>query len=229
MVLKIRCPGCGYTLRFVDEQAGQSVRCFNCETESTLPTHSTNERKDNRIDAKSIPIAIADAWYLRNAAGEQYGPVPKSQIVEWANERRIDGTFEIRQAEGKWQPASQLLDALSRKETRGRRGQHGQQHAERDVENTAEDTLSAADDYLKPHHGEVVLALAVLGLLCCGCGLPLSLIAMIWGAIQLRNIQDGSVDPDGKRMLVAGTLVGLFSCITVGLFLTYLLFHLLVG
>ena len=229
MVLKIRCPGCGYTLRFVDEQAGQSVRCFNCETESTLPTHSTDERKDNRIDAKSIPIAIADAWFLQNAAGEQYGPVPKSQIVEWANERRIDGTFEIRQAEGKWQPASQLLDALSRKETRGRRGQHGQQHAERDAENTTEDTLSAADDYLKPHHGEVVLALAVLGLLCCGCGLPLSLIAMIWGAIQLRNIQDGSVDPDGKRMLVAGTLVGLFPCIAVGLFLTYLLFELLVG
>ena len=229
MVLKIRCPGCGYTLRFVDEQAGQLVRCFNCETESTLPTHSTNERKDNRIDAKSIPIAIADAWYLRNAAGEQYGPVPKSQLVEWANERRIDGTFEIRQAEGKWQPASQLLDALSRKETRGRRGQHGQQHAERAAENTAEDTLSAADDYLKPHHGEVVLALAVLGLLCCGCGLPLSLTAMIWGAIQLRNIQDGSVDPDGKRMLVAGTLVGRFPCIAVGLFLTYLLFELLVG
>ena len=229
MVLKIRCPGCGYTLRFLDEPAGQFVRCFNCETESTLPTHSTNERKDNRIDAKSIPIAIADAWYLRNAAGEQYGPVPKSQIVEWANERRIDDTFEIRQAEGKWQPASQLLDALSRKETRGRRGQHGQQHAERAAENTAEDTLSAADDYLKPHHGEVVLALAVLGLLCCGCGLPLSLTAMIWGAIQLRNIQDGSVDPDGKRMLVAGTLVGLFPCIAVGQFLTYLLFELLVG
>ena len=229
MVLKIRCPGCGYTLRFVDEQAGQLVRCFNCETESTLPTHSTDERKDNRIDAKSIPIAIADAWFLRNAAGEQYGPVPKSQIVEWANERRIDGTFEIRQAEGKWQPASQLLDALSRNATRGRRGQHGQQHAERDAENTTEDTVPAADDYLKPHHGEVVLALAVLGLLCCGCGLPLSLIAMIWGAIQLRNIQDGSVDPDGKRMLVAGTLVGLFPCIAVGLCLTYLLFHLLVG
>ena len=229
MVLKIRCPSCGYTLRFADEQAGQLVRCFNCETESTLPTHSTDERKDNRVDEKSIPLAIADAWYLRNAAGEQYGPVPKSQIVEWANERRIDGTFEIRQAEGKWQPASQLLDALSRKETRGRRGQHGQQHAERDAENTTEDTLSAADDYLKPHHGEVVLALAVLGLLCCGCGLPLSLIAMIWGAIQLRNIQDGSVDPDGKRMLVAGTLVGLSSCIAVGLFLTYLLFRLLVG
>ena len=51
----------------------------------------------------------------------------------------------------------------------------------------------------------------------------------IWGAIQLRNIQDGSVDPDGKRMLVAGTLVGLFPCIAVGLFLTYLLFELLVG
>ena len=229
MVLKIRCPGCGYTLRFVDEQAGQVVRCFNCETESRLPTQSTDERKDNRIDETSIPLASADAWDLRNPAGEQYGPVPKSQIVEWANERRIDGTFEIRQAEGKWQPASQLLDALSRKETRGRRGQHGQQHAERDAENTTADTLSAADDYLKPHHGEVVLALAVLGLLCCGCGLPLSLIAMIWGAIQLRNIQDGSVDPDGKRMLVAGTLVGLFSCIAVGLFLTYLLFRLLVG
>ena len=229
MVLKICCPGCGYTLRFVDAQAGQLVRCFNCETESTLPTHSTHGNTDDRTDTKSTPMAIADAWYLRNAAGERYGPVPKSQIVVWINERRIDDTFQVRQAEDTWQPPSQLFRVLPPSETRDRSGQRSQTHPEPGVENATENVLTAADDYLKPHHGEVVLALAVLGLICCGCGLPLSLTAIIWGSIQLRNLHDGSVDTSGKRMLLAGILLGLFPCIVIGLYLAYLLFQMFVG
>ena len=229
MVLKICCPGCGYTLRFVDAQAGQLVRCFNCETESTLPTLSTHGNTDDRTDTKSTPMAIADAWYLRNAAGERYGPVPKSQIVEWINERRIDDTFQVRQAEDTWQPPSQLFRVLPPSETRDRSGQRSQTHPEPGVENATENVLTAADDYLKPHHGEVVLALAVLGLICCGCGLPLSLTAIIWGSIQLRKLHDGSVDTSGKRMLLAGILLGLFPCIVIGLYLAYLLFQMFVG
>ena len=38
MVLIIRCPACGYKLRFADDQAGQSVRCFSCKHECTLPS-----------------------------------------------------------------------------------------------------------------------------------------------------------------------------------------------
>ncbi|MEE3368164.1 MAG: hypothetical protein VX346_02345 [Planctomycetota bacterium] len=229
MVLKIRCPGCGYTLRFVDEQAGQLIRCFNCKTESTLPAQLAYADTDERTDKSSPPLAIADAWYVRNAAGEQYGPVPKSQIVEWVNEKRIDDTFQVRQAEGQWQASSQFLGAFRRNATRNRAGQWGQEHPQPDVENTTEEAFTAADDYLKPHHGEVVLALAVLGLFCCGCGLPLSLTATTWGAIQMRNIQDGSVDPSGKRMLLAGTLLGLIPCIVIGLYLTYLLLLNVVG
>ena len=229
MVLKIRCPGCGYTLRFVAEQAGQRIRCFNCETEATLPAQLAYEKPDDGTNQASPPLAIADAWYVRNAAGEQYGPVPKSQIVKWVSEKRIDDTFQVRQAAGQWQPASLLSGALSQSATRNRAGQQGQAHPEPDAESTTEEVFTAADDYLKPHHAEVVLVLAVLGLFCCGCGLPLSLTAIIWGAIQLRNIQAGSVDPSGKRMLLAGTLLGLLPCIVLGLYLTYLLFLRLIG
>ena len=174
-------------------------------------------------------MAIADAWYLKNAADQQYGPVPKSQIVEWINEGRIDDTFQVRQAEGTWQQTSQLFRELPRRETRDRTRKRTEDRPGTDVDNATDNTLTAADDYLQPHHGEVVLALSVLGLFCCGCGLPLSLIATVWGALQLGKIRDGTVDPSGRGMLRAGSLLGMVPCVIIGLYLAYLLLRMIVG
>ena len=226
MVLTIRCPECGYSLRFADELAGHSVRCFNCENECTLP--SRTEADPGSVE-QTPRTAIADAWYLKTTQGDEYGPVPKSDLVEWMNEGRIDDSVQIRQEDGPWQRANIIFPALSSRSQAEDHRDHpvrdlekGREHP--DAPNGVGGKMSAADDYLPPHHGEVVLILAILGLFLCCCGLPLSLIAAVWGSIQLRGIQEGAINPSGRGMLQAGRILGVINCVLSGLVVVFFLF-----
>jgi hypothetical protein len=57
----------------------------------------------------------------------------------------------------------------------------------------------------EPHRGTVVLVLGIIGL-CCGiCGL----IAFILGIIDIGKMNKGQMDPSGKGMTMAGTIIGI--------------------
>ena len=132
MVLITRCPTCGYRLRFPDDQAGQSVRCFSCQAECTLPTAETpgsgNQIQDEQTDTPDsreldhastaagpnpAETTLADRWWARTPTGEDYGPVAKLELENWVAEGRIDPTFQLRQGEGPWHPAADILPGLS--------------------------------------------------------------------------------------------------------------------
>src|SRR3954471_14493771 len=56
-----------------------------------------------------------------------------------------------------------------------------------------------------PHRGTLVLVLGILGL-CCGiCGL----IAFILGLVDMGKMNKGEMDPSGKGMTMAGTIIGI--------------------
>ena len=56
-----------------------------------------------------------------------------------------------------------------------------------------------------PHHGVLVLVLGILGL-CCGLS---ALIAFILGLIDMGKMNKGEMDPSGKGMTMAGTIIGI--------------------
>jgi len=63
---------------------------------------------------------------------------------------------------------------------------------------------------LRPHRGGLILALGILGLVCCFiCGI----IAWVMGNNDLREMAAGRMDPSGQGMTNAGKICGMISVI----------------
>jgi len=63
---------------------------------------------------------------------------------------------------------------------------------------------------LRPHRGGIILALGILGILCCFiCGI----IAWVMGSNDLREMAAGRMDPSGQGITNAGKICGMISVI----------------
>jgi hypothetical protein len=63
---------------------------------------------------------------------------------------------------------------------------------------------------LRPHRGGIILALGILGLVCCFiCGI----IAWVMGNNDLKEMAAGRMDPSGQGMTQAGKICGMISVI----------------
>ncbi len=61
---------------------------------------------------------------------------------------------------------------------------------------------------LKPHRGTLVLVLGILGLVCCFvCGI----IAWVMGNTDLKAMDAGEMDPEGRGTTQAGKICGIVS------------------
>ncbi len=64
---------------------------------------------------------------------------------------------------------------------------------------------------LRPHRGNIVLILGILGILCT-C-LPLGIVAWVLGHQELKDIDAGQVDPSGRGAVQAGRILGIVSVV----------------
>ena len=63
---------------------------------------------------------------------------------------------------------------------------------------------------LRPHRGGLILALGILGLVCCFiCGI----IAWVMGSNDLKEMAAGRMDPAGQGLTQAGKICGMMSVI----------------
>jgi hypothetical protein len=62
---------------------------------------------------------------------------------------------------------------------------------------------------VQPHRGAVILVLGILGLVYC---FPLAIAAWIMGNNDLREIDSGRMDPQGRSMTNVGRILGIISC-----------------
>ncbi len=61
---------------------------------------------------------------------------------------------------------------------------------------------------LAPHRGTLILVLGILGLVCCFvCGI----VAWVLGNTDLREIDAGRMDPEGRGLTQAGKICGIIS------------------
>ena len=67
---------------------------------------------------------------------------------------------------------------------------------------------------MKPHRGTLILVLGILSLIICG---PLGIAAWIMGNNDLREIDSGMMDPEGRSMTQAGRICGIIACILLAL------------
>lgn len=75
---------------------------------------------------------------------------------------------------------------------------------------------------MKPHRGGSILALGIIGLVCCGiCGI----IAWVMGNSDLAEMDAGIMDPSGRGLTKAGRIMGIISVVLsiIGIIATVLI------
>jgi len=66
---------------------------------------------------------------------------------------------------------------------------------------------------MKPHRGTLVLVLGILSLIVCA---PLGIASWIMGNTDLREMDGGLMDPEGRSMTLAGKICGIIACVLMG-------------
>ena len=72
--------------------------------------------------------------------------------------------------------------------------------------------LSRRRQHLQPHRGAVVLILGILGICCIGAPVT-GIIAWILGAMDLKEMDAGRMDPSGRGQTQTGKILGMVSVI----------------
>ncbi|HPY31216.1 MAG TPA: DUF4190 domain-containing protein [Verrucomicrobiota bacterium] len=63
---------------------------------------------------------------------------------------------------------------------------------------------------MKPHRGTLILVLGILGLIVCA---PCGIVAWVLGSGDLKQIDAGQMDPDGRGLTNAGRICGMIATI----------------
>jgi amino acid transporter len=64
--------------------------------------------------------------------------------------------------------------------------------------------------HTKPHRGVLILVFGILGFVVC---VIFGILAWVWGANDLREMDAGQMDPEGRGLTQAGKIVGMVSVI----------------
>jgi len=64
---------------------------------------------------------------------------------------------------------------------------------------------------MKPHRGTLILVLGVLGVVC--CSIFTAIPAWIMGSADLKEMDAGTMDPEGRGITNAGKICGMIGCI----------------
>jgi hypothetical protein len=79
---------------------------------------------------------------------------------------------------------------------------------------------------MKPHRGTVILVLGILSLVICG---PLGIFAWIMGQGDLKQMDAGTMDPEGRGTTQAGKICGIIATILLGVGLCIFLLLFVLG
>ena len=67
---------------------------------------------------------------------------------------------------------------------------------------------------MKPHRGTLILVLGILSLVICA---PLGIFAWIMGSGDLKQMDAGAMDPNGKSLTNAGRICGMIGTVLLAL------------
>jgi hypothetical protein len=80
---------------------------------------------------------------------------------------------------------------------------------------------------MAPHRGTLILVLGIVGIVCCFIG---GIVAWVMANTDLREMDAGRMDPDGRGLTLAGKICGIVSIVLFILGLLYgILMMVLVG
>ena len=189
------CQGCGQRLSVSEEHAGHTARCPKCKRVYTVPAAT----------AGTGPPAV-DEWRLRTEDGNVYGPVTKAELDQWVAEGRVTAASQLlHDPDQHWQPAGQTYPQL-------RSISSGNPFADPAIPSNPYATptgfapAAGPRRFRRPHRGGTILTLGILGVICCQLLGP---VAWVMGQADMRQINDGVMDPEGKALTQVGMILGI--------------------
>ncbi|MFM8253534.1 MAG: GYF domain-containing protein [Planctomycetota bacterium] len=244
MAIELSCAACGSRLRVEDQFAGKQARCPSCNAVMPIPDAagsplaSPPATPSAAAPGLGAPAAVnpfdsansSERWFMQGGDGTKYGPVTKAELDGWVRDRRVAPNFRLQQ-EGRedWVPAATVYPQLAAPAGVGvpfAPGATGGANANpyADVpQSYAAAGYPMGVGYQKPHRGGLILALGIIGLLCC-CFL--SIAAIIMGNSDMKEMDAGIMDPSGRTTTKAGVIV---AWVSIGLTLIGVAFQVLVA
>jgi predicted Zn finger-like uncharacterized protein len=193
----IRCPNCSRKLKVNDNLVGSNVRCPACQNTFVAAAEDAPPPSEGPdIETRSSS----------EDPGDLFGP----------------DTGEERPAARSKSKAVARRDEDAEEEAPRRRKRTDDE--EDDSERRSSGRKRRKREWTEPHRGTMILVLGLLGLL---LGIPiLCPIAWVLGNADLKSMEEGRMDPEGRGLTNAGRICGMigtilmiigiiFSCIAV--------------
>ena len=78
---------------------------------------------------------------------------------------------------------------------------------------------------MQPHKGPMILIFGILGLIVC---FPLGIVAWVMGNADLKEMDAGTMDPEGRGLTQAGKILGIIGTLlaTLGFIIGFIMFAL---
>lgn len=206
MAIETICQGCARKLRVGDEYAGRKARCPDCKTIYTVPGIDSGKSGEPTF-------ASSDNWLLRTNDGAVYGPVGKSELDGWAQEGRLDAASQVRkETEQTWHAASELYPSLVPAAPSNMNPFASQPTVAEQETNpySAPRTTGPVAREFRTHRGGMVLTLSLLGFVCCQF---FSIAAWVMGHVDMKEINAGRMDPEGRGLTQAGMIIGIIGTV----------------
>lgn len=141
-----------------------------------------------------------DQWYCV-INGQRYGPVAAEEIRQWLADNRIKSTDLVwREGMSEWAPLASLEEFQASASAAPSASY---------TPPPAPAEASAATGYA-PHRGTMILVFGILSFVCC---LIFGIVAWIMGNTDLREMDAGRMDPQGRGLTQAGKILGMVSVI----------------
>lgn len=76
-------------------------------------------------------------------------------------------------------------------------------------------------DYERPHRGGMILAFGIISLVACqfGIGIIFGILAWVMGNSDLKGIESGEVDPEGRQLTQVGKILGIVGTALSGVYM----------
>ena len=249
-MIRFACPGCEATYTVPDEKAGKTGKCPKCQAQFVIPTpdpHAVtpppkSEPTPPPLFGTDVEVEIAPcpgcqarlmvsnkdigadvecpyckAVYRAEMPGSKAGegsrsnrrPVAEVEPERPSRRRREEVEDELPSRRRRDETEDEVEDRPSR-----RRRDEDEDEVEDDRPRRRKSRRN-----LEPHRGTLILVLGILSFV--GCGIFTAIPAWVMGATDLRKMDAGRMNPDGRGTTQAGRIMGMISCILTVVFVLF--------
>jgi len=221
------CPTCARSLQVPDDLQGDMVRCPTCGSSFSVPPESTEAA--SATAAREAPVATVSLKPMEIGEHQIIPRVPELKLTLVAEERANPRPSNTPHPQPTYPPTDDEVCPAC-----GERVPDQAQCCIRCGESFQDrDDPSWPHLDCEPHRASLVLGLGIGSIvLAATCflsfiGLPLGIAAIVMARGDMKKMRAGTMDPDGRNTVQAGSICGIIGTILNALLVLYLGAHFL--